>query len=191
MVAISICDFELWPDNVQDRKELPRVPMLSRWNMTERASRNHGLLQVQYVFLELPKMPDRRPTEPGADLWAWLFVHAPELSEVPADLTPGPYGDALELANKARFTIAELQAYEKARDEIRQVLEIAQARWAEGKIEGRIEASRGTLLRLLGRAGIALTNDERARIEACADAATLDRWTDNVLGAKTAAEVLA
>src|SRR5262249_12420394 len=29
--------------------------------MTERRSKNHGLLQVQYAFLELPKMPARRP----------------------------------------------------------------------------------------------------------------------------------
>ena len=36
-------------------------------------------------------------------------------------------------------TVAELQAYEKARDEIRQVLEIAEARWTEGKIEGEIK----------------------------------------------------
>ncbi|HZF48953.1 MAG TPA: hypothetical protein VE093_09905, partial [Polyangiaceae bacterium] len=172
------------------------------WNMTERSSNNHGLLQVQYAFLELPKMPDRRPEKPGADLWAWLFLHATELTEVPADLTPGPYGDALELANKSKFTVAELQAYEKARDEIRQVLEIAEARWAEGKIEGKIEgriegkvegkieAKRETLLRLLGRATIALTDTERARIEACMDAETLDRWIDNVFEAKTAAEVL-
>ncbi len=31
VVAISICDFELWPDAEQDRQELPRVPMLTRW----------------------------------------------------------------------------------------------------------------------------------------------------------------
>jgi PD-(D/E)XK nuclease family transposase len=194
VVAISICDFELWPDKKQDEKDLPRVPMLSRWNMTERGSKNHGLLQVQYAFLELPKMPPLQPHEAseltGADLWAWLFVHAPELTEVPADLTPGPYGDALELANKARFTVAELQAYETARDEIRQVLEIAQARWAEGKLEGKLEARRETLVRLLMRAGIALTEDERARIEACIDTETLDRWIDHVFGAKTAADVL-
>src|ERR1700688_3699222 len=42
VVAISICDFELWPDAKRDQKELPRVPMLSRWNMTERGSKNHG-----------------------------------------------------------------------------------------------------------------------------------------------------
>jgi len=198
VVAISICDFELWPDATQDTKGLPRVPMLSRWNMTERSSKNDGLLQVQYAFLELPKMPDPRPAKPGADLWAWLFVHATELTEVPADLKPGPYADALELANKAKFTAAELEAYQKVRDEIRQVLEIAEARFAEGeakgkvegKAEGKIEAKRETLLRLLGRASIALTDTERARIEACLDAETLDQWIDNVFGATTAAEVL-
>ena len=197
VVAISICDFDLWSDREQDSKGLPRVPMLSRWNMTERASANHGLLQVQYAFLELPKMPDRRPEVPGADLWAWLFVHATELTEVPADLTPGPYGEALELANKAKFTVAELQAYEKARDEIRQVLEIAETRWIEGKLEGKregkregkLEGKRETLLRLLVRAGIALTVADRARIDACMDAETLDGWIDNVFRAKTAAEV--
>ena len=211
VVAISICDFELWPDATQEKKGLPRVPMLSRWNMTERSSSNHGLLQVQYAFLELPKMPDLRPDKPGAELWAWLFVHATELTEVPADLTPGPYADALELANKAKFTAAELEAYQKVRDEIRQVLEIAEARFAEGeskgkaegkaegkiegkaegKAEGKIEAKRETLLRLLGRARIVLTDTERARIEACMDAETLERWIDNVFEAKTAAEVLA
>jgi hypothetical protein len=198
VVAISICDFELWPDAQQERQKLPLVPMLSRWNMVEQGSKHHGLLQVQYAFLELPKMPAGRPEEPGAGLWAWLFVHAPELTEVPADLPPGPYVDALELANQARFTVAELQAYEKTRDEIRQVLEIAAARFSEGlaagelkgELKGKLEANRETLARLLVRAGIAATDDERARIEACVDAATLDRWIDNVFGAKTAADVL-
>src|SRR5262249_20738450 len=174
----------------QDKQGLPRVPMLSRWNMTERASANHGLLQVQYAFLELPKMPARRPEVPGADLWAWLFVNATELTEIPADLMPGPYRDALELANEAKFTVAELQAYERVRDEIRQVHEIADARWKEGEIKGKIEGKRETLLRLLGRAGITLTDAERARIDTCMDVDTLDGWTDKIFGAKTAADVL-
>jgi len=56
---------------------------------------------------------------------------------------------------------------------------------------GKIEALRDTLLRLVARAGIALTEDERARVLACDDVATLDRWVENVLGAKTAADVFA
>ena len=55
---------------------------------------------------------------------------------------------------------------------------------------GKLEGKRDTLLRLLARAGFVLTENESARIQACTDIATLDRWVDNVLGAKTAAEVL-
>ena len=59
----------------------------------------------------------------------------------------------------------------------------------EGKIEGKIEGTRDALLRLVARAGIALSEDDRARVQACTDLTTLDRWIDNVLGAKTAADV--
>jgi hypothetical protein len=60
----------------------------------------------------------------------------------------------------------------------------------EGIREGEVKGKRDTLLRLIARAGIALTESESARIQACSDSATLDRWVDNILGAKTAAEVL-
>ncbi|WP_437782074.1 hypothetical protein [Sorangium sp. So ce1097] len=60
----------------------------------------------------------------------------------------------------------------------------------EGMREGELKGKRDTLLRLLARAGIVLTEDESARIQACTDVATLDRWIENVLGAKTATEVL-
>jgi hypothetical protein len=193
VMAISICDFELWPDARQDEQKLPRVPMLSRWNMTERGSKNDGLLQVQYAFLELPKMPAQRPDVPGADLWAWLFVHAPELTEVPADLPPGPYGDALELANQAKFTATELQAYEKTRDEIRQVIEIAAARWAEGKTEGfaegAVNAKVGAILAVLAARGITVMSEVRARIEACKDAVSLDRWIARAATVTSAAAI--
>lgn len=202
VVAISICDFELWPDHKQDKSALPRVPMLSRWNMTERASGNQGLLQVQYAFLELPKMsvPWPEGAEPlkGTELWAWLFAHAPELPDVPADLTPGPYRTALELANKAKFSVAELQAYEKTRDEIRQVLEIADARWLEGKLEGRLEGrlegkldgAARALLTVLRIRGITVPEGARARIYDQQALSTLERWLERAATASSIASVL-
>jgi hypothetical protein len=199
VVAISICDFDLWPDDDQTKQGLPPVPMLSRWNMTERSTKNHGLLHVQYAFLELPKVPAERPTTPGADLWAWLFVHAPELREVPADLAPGPYGDALELANQAKFTPGELEVYERTRDEIRQVIEIAAARWAEGKAaglregetRGEVKAKAAAVLAVLAARGVAVSEEVRARVEACKDAATLDRWLGRAATAASDEEVVA
>ena len=60
----------------------------------------------------------------------------------------------------------------------------------DGIREGEFKGKRDALLRLLTRAGLAPTEDERARILACADPALLDRWVNNVLGAKTVGEVL-
>ncbi len=66
--------------------------------------------------------------------------------------------------------------------------------WLEGRRkgvrEGEHKGERKALLRLMARAGIALTEEERARVDGCEDVATLDRWLDNILGAKTAADVL-
>jgi hypothetical protein len=59
----------------------------------------------------------------------------------------------------------------------------------EGELEGELKGRRDTLLRLLARVGITLTEDEIARVRACDDPALLDRWVDNVLGAKTASDV--
>jgi len=60
----------------------------------------------------------------------------------------------------------------------------------EGRLEGKLEGNRETLLRLLKRAAIPLTPEQHDQIQTCADLATLDRWIENVLGAKTAADVL-
>jgi hypothetical protein len=106
------------------------------------------------------------------------------------DLPPGPHRAAVELANEASFTELELEAYRKVMDEIQQAREYGEAKRAEGLAEGEIKGKRDTLLRLLARASVKLTENDRARIEACTDVATLDRWVDNVLGAKTIADVL-
>jgi hypothetical protein len=61
--------------------------------------------------------------------------------------------------------------------------------WLVGYREGRLGGVRSALLRLVARAEISLTDDDRARIHACADPETLGRWVENVLGAKSAADV--
>ncbi len=212
VVAISICDFDLWPDAEQDKQKLPRVPMLSRWYMTESISDNHRLpenksgtnrlLQVQYAFLELPKLPRRKP-DTGALQWAWLFVHAPELTEVPADLPPGPYRAALELANEATFTPAEFEAYRKVMDEIQQAREYGAAQRAEGVVEGKaagvvegkaagvVEGKVAAVLAVLSARGLPVSNEVRARIETCTDVAMLDLWISRAATASSIDEVFA
>ena len=60
----------------------------------------------------------------------------------------------------------------------------------KGLREGELKGKREALLRLIARAGVPLGEGDRARILACTDGATLDRWLDNVLGAKSGADIL-
>jgi hypothetical protein len=60
----------------------------------------------------------------------------------------------------------------------------------KGLRDGELKGLRDALQRLIARAGISLSDDDRSRIRACDDAATLDRWIENIIGAKTIRDVL-
>lgn len=200
VVAISICDFALWPHEERDAQGQPRIPMLSHWTVRERASNTHDLLQVQYVFLELPKLTATTQPTHGAELWAWLFVHAPELTE-PPDLPPGPYREAVELASEAGFTSLELDAYRKVMDEIQQARDYGDARHAEGRSEGRAEgrsegfvegeiaALHRALLAILAARQIEFDSEVIARVQSCKSRTLLDQWLARAATASSADEI--
>ncbi len=54
---------------------------------------------------------------------------------------------------------------------------------------GERKGLRDTLLRQLKRAAIEVTDEECTLVQECTSIETLDRWLDNVIGAKTAADV--
>jgi predicted transposase/invertase (TIGR01784 family) len=188
VVGVTICNFNLWPE--QDLQGRFKVPMLSRWRMQEQHSGERGLPQVQYVFLELPKYEGGDAPETLVDRWAYFFREAKNLDAIPPALSAGPFREALEVARMTSFSPMEWEAYDRAKmaeQDARGAISVARA---EGKLEGELEGKRSALRRLLARAGLAPTDEELARIEACADAATLDRWIENVIGAKSIADVL-
>jgi predicted transposase/invertase (TIGR01784 family) len=188
VVAISICDFDLWPDKEQRSLGLPLVPMLSRWNMREKSSLNNGLLQIQYAFLELKKVPKEKPKTLGAALWAWLFVNAPQLPEIPDDLPLGAYREALGIANQWTFSKEELDAYHKTVDEIEQLRVVMDAKWADGRQTGVAEGHKtgvaeghktgvaSAILAVLAARGVVVSDAARRRIVECKDVAVLERW---------------
>ena len=192
VVGVTICNFNVWPKENRDGKV--KVPMLSRWRMQEQHSKEIGMPQVQYVFLELPKYAAGENPKTMIDKWAYFFREANDFSVAPPALSEEPFHEALEVARTATFTPVEWEAYERAKmaeQDARGMLAVAREEGhREGEIKGEIKARRNTLIRLLARAGLELAEDDRRRILACADAAILDRWVDNGLGAKTIADVL-
>ena len=183
VVGVTICNFNLWPE--QDESGQFRIPMLSRWRMQEQHSGEPGLPQVQYAFLELPKYAAGDTPQTLIDRWAYFFREAANLSVVPPALSEEPFRGALEVARAASFSSAEWEAYERAK----MAEQDARGALAVAHQSGHAEGKQDALLRLLAYTGLALTEDERARITACTDVATLDRWFDNALTAKSLADV--
>ncbi len=169
VVAVSICDFELWPDKERDAQGQARVPLASRWRMAERASGAESLGQVQYVFLELPKLGDRRPAT-SVELWATLFVAGPLLT--PEDLEREPFSaaqrEAMSLAREETFTPQERDAIERSHEEVDQVRRIvlAEAKKAEerGLIKGRTEGMAPSLRLFQRKLGRELTDAEQTTL---------------------------
>jgi predicted transposase/invertase (TIGR01784 family) len=181
VIAVSICDFVLWPDGEGG----PAVPLVSHWRMQEQHGGRRGLGQVQYVFVELPKLPLDRPPTDEPEEWAYIFRQAPALSAPPPFVqTPGPRA-ALEVARTALFSHAEWDAYDRARiaeQDARGALAFAERR---GELRGRREA-----VRMLARvAGIGLSQEDEVRIDGCDEAATLERWIANGRGARDATDL--
>jgi hypothetical protein len=60
----------------------------------------------------------------------------------------------------------------------------------EGRLEGRLAATRASLHRVLARRQLTPSKDDDARIEACSDLATLERWLDRAVTAVSVSDAL-
>ena len=198
VVGVTICNFNLWPEQESGGDGRYKVPMLSRWRMQEQHSGERGLPQVQYAFLELPKYAAGDAPRTLIDRWAYFFREAANLEGIPPALEEEPFRAALEVTRMTSFSSAEWEAYERAKmaeQDARGALAVAheeghKSGLAEGHKSGLLEGKRDTLLRLLEGRGLPLSDSARARIAACVDLATLDRWVDRVLTAVTVDDVL-
>ena len=192
VIGISICDFQLWPEQEGEI----HVPLVSRWRMREEHGGRMGLSQVQYVFVELPKFAMSAVPATAIEQWAYFFRHAQELKAVPTVLTnEGPLA-ALDVAKTTRFTESEWDQYDRAlmaEQDARGALSLAQrvAR-AEGREEGREEGAIGTarslLLRLLS---VRFRCNGDPRVDQCADLGTLALWIERTVTAVTLDDVFA
>jgi hypothetical protein len=61
---------------------------------------------------------------------------------------------------------------------------------SEGRVEGRVTATRASLRRVLARRQLMPSKDDDARIDTCTDLATLERWHDRAVTAVSVSDVL-
>ena len=84
----------------------------------------------------------------------------------------------------------EREARAKAAMEARIKAEVEAEARKEGLDMGRVSEARSALRRVLARRKLPLTAEEEARIDACTNLPTLERWLDQAVEAKSAAEAL-
>lgn len=60
-----------------------------------------------------------------------------------------------------------------------------------GLQEGELKGKRDVLVRMLTQIGVTLSDEQRARIQACQSVTTLDRWIDRILKSEVGPDVLA
>jgi predicted transposase/invertase (TIGR01784 family) len=205
VVAVTICDFELWPE-----AEPPHVPMLSRWAMREESTGARRLQQLRFVFLELPKYRAGDAPQTPEDKWAYFFRETRHLRAIPAPLAAEPYHRALEVARSAGFTPEEWEAYDRAKvaeQDARGALAFAtqqgrqegraegraegrQEGRAEGRQEGRAEGQRALLVRAFELRFGELDTATRAALETL-PTDRIERCLVRAMTATSAAEALA
>jgi len=97
---------------------------------------------------------------------------------------------AMEQANLEPVIIEDLVKFGEDRGYERGLLEGEERGRLEGEERGRLEERRGALRSVLALRKLGLKADGEARINACMDLATLQRWLDQAVLAATADEAL-
>ncbi len=170
VIAVTLCDFMLWPEKAEGGEY--RIPMLSRWRNQEQHGGELGLGEVQYVFLELPKYKAGTAPSTTVEKWAYFFREARRLTRVPPELANPPYAEALEVARAANLTEEEWTEYERER--------MAEQDYRGGIALAERRAERRTLaeaiLTVLRARNIPVAEATRERVLHTEDLATLQRW---------------
>jgi len=147
-----------------------------------------GVYRHRLVFLN-PKVINAQ-TPPGVRAWLELIADSLDGEVDETRYTDPALQRALRAAVKSTVTPEELaRIKDEAAWEDGRRQDVAAAR-GEGRVEGRAEGVRRSLLTVLAARGFALSEEEGARVEAMQDVATLEAWLRAALTAATAGDAL-
>jgi hypothetical protein len=120
----------------------------------------------------------RRPLDWLLSMLDFLSMSMPTREEIERRFPPTDDPEVLARRNRSLRWLLEADSEPK-----RELID-------KSREEGRLIEARASLRRVLARRQLALSPAEEARIEACEDLPTLERWLDQAITASTAAEAL-
>ncbi|MBF0152576.1 MAG: Rpn family recombination-promoting nuclease/putative transposase [Magnetococcales bacterium] len=207
VIAITITDFVMFDQLAET---------INRFMLRSASNADIALDDLELVFAELPKFSkDADQLDSVVDKWFFFLKHAGDLQAVPKTLASEPaIKKAFDIANKAALTAEELDDQEKretfiylqresivyaeqkgraAGEQIgeQRGIEIGEQRGIEiGEQRGRREGEAAILLRLLRRRFGQIPDSAVNKIT-LADAASLEKWSENFVSAHSLEDVFA
>lgn len=123
--------------------------------------------KLTFVYLEMPKFQKEiHQLSSRFDKWLYVLKNLPKLDRLPNELREGIFERLFEIAEIAKFTPAEAEAYEdslKVYRDLNNSLDTAREEgWEEGRAEGREEGI-NTVLQVLNLAKQGKSREEIAR----------------------------
>jgi predicted transposase/invertase (TIGR01784 family) len=116
--------------------------------------------KLTFIYLEMPKFS--KPVQALVsrfDKWLYILRNLNKLDRIPEELREGIFSKLFEVAEIARFSPQEVQAYEdslKIYRDLKNSLDTAREEgWEKGREEGRLEEKRATVLNSY-RAGLSI-----------------------------------
>lgn len=96
--------------------------------------------KLTYIYLEMPNfIKSEEELETNFDKWMYVLKHLPELEKRPAKLQERVFQKLFEAAEIAKFSPAEMSGYEQSLKYYRDMKNVIDTSYDEGRVEGRAE----------------------------------------------------
>ncbi|MEO0986131.1 MAG: Rpn family recombination-promoting nuclease/putative transposase [Cyanobacteria bacterium J06639_14] len=106
--------------------------------------------KLKFIYIELPKFTKSlEQLQNHYEKWLFLLKHLYELEDKPEVLQESIFARLFEVAEIARFSSVERQAYENSLKYYRDLQNVVDTSREEGREEGRVESTQGIALNLL------------------------------------------
>jgi predicted transposase/invertase (TIGR01784 family) len=148
--TVGILDFAFSDDEVSD--EISSDPLDVRHEVQLKNQKGKVFYdKLTYIYLEMPHFTKtEEELETSYDKWLYVLKHLPNLSERPQKLQERIFQKLFETAEIAKFSLEEKEEYQESLKVYRDLKNVVDTAYDEGKVEGKIEEKTANIIKILG-----------------------------------------
>jgi predicted transposase/invertase (TIGR01784 family) len=148
--TVGILDFAFSDDEASD--EISSDPLDVRHEVQLKNQKGKVFYdKLTYIYLEMPHFTKtEEELETSYDKWLYVLKHLPNLSDRPKKLQERVFQKLFETAEIAKFSPEEKEEYQESLKVYRDLKNVVDTAFDEGKVEGKIEEKTANIIKILG-----------------------------------------